>query len=208
MLGKKLNKKILLLAMVIGLVFFLTLLFYSTSVSSVKPIKSVQSPTINTKPIVQVIEQTAFGLPINLIIPSINVSSTVEYVGLTPDGAMDVPKNQNNVAWLEIGTRPGENGTAVIDGHYGWKDKNPSVFDNLYKLRPGDEILIKDDKGEDIYFVVREMKRYSPGANAKAVFISDDNKSHLNLITCEGAWNKDSKSYSTRLVIFTDKVVK
>lgn len=207
MFDKKLNKQIFLLAIIIGLAFILLFLFYPILVNSTKPIKIISVPTIN-KESAPVVKQTSFGLPVNLIIPSIKVSSTIEYVGLTPAGAMDVPKNQANVAWLQTGTRPGETGTAVIDGHYGWKDKKPSAFDNLYKLRPGDKILVKDDKGVDIYFVVRELKRYSYSANAKAVFISDDNKSHLNLITCEGTWNKTLKGFSTRLVVFTDKMIK
>ena len=164
-------------------------------------------PAINKIEVITKTEQTAFGLPINLTINKINVSSTIEHVGITPDGAMAVPKDQNNVAWFKIGTRPGEKGTAVIDGHYGWKDGKPSAFDNLYKLRPGDKILVKDDAGATITFVVRAIKRYSPGANATAVFISNDDKSHLNLITCEGTWDKASKSYSTRLVIFADKEI-
>jgi hypothetical protein len=54
-------------------------------------------------------------------------------------------------------------------------------------------------------FVVRESRSFNPNADASDVFNSNDEKSHLNLITCEGSWNKDSKSYSQRLVIFTDK---
>jgi len=34
---------------------------------------------------------------------------------------------------------------------------------------------------------------------------SSDAKAHLNLITCEGVWDKVSKSYSKRLVVFTDR---
>jgi hypothetical protein len=52
---------------------------------------------------------------------------------------------------------------------------------------------------------VREIKKYDPNANASDVFISGDGKAHLNLITCVGFWNKVSKSYPKRLVIFADK---
>jgi LPXTG-site transpeptidase (sortase) family protein len=150
-------------------------------------------------------EKVNIGLPVYLKIPAINVDSAVEYVGLTSGGAMDVPKNQNNVAWLELGQRPGENGSAVIAGHYGWKNGKASVFDNLYKLRKGDKLYIEDDKGVIISFVMRGSRRYNSNADASDVFVSNDGKAHLNLITCEGTWDKVSKSYSERLVIFTDK---
>jgi len=202
MFRKKLNKQILLLIIIIGLFFVLLIIFTRPATL----VNSVPMPITNKEPLLSATETTSFSLPTNLIIPNINVNSPIEYVGLTPEGAMDVPKDQSNVAWLQTSTRPGETGTAVIDGHYGWKDKKPSAFDNLYKLRSGDKILVKDEKGVDIYFIVRELKRYSYGANAEAVFISNDDKSHLNLITCEGTWDQRIKGFSTRLVIFADKI--
>ena len=103
-------------------------------------------------------------LPFRLKIPSINVDSTVEYVGLTMDGAMDVPKEPENVAWYNLGIRPGEIGSAVIDGHSGYKNNKPAVFDNLYKLQKGDKIYVEDRKGGIITFVVHEIKKYSLNA--------------------------------------------
>ncbi len=150
-------------------------------------------------------EQARFGLPVRLKIPRINVDSAVEYVGLTSDGAMDVPKERANVAWFNLGPSPGENGSAVIAGHYGIKDGKGSVFDNLHKLSKGDKIYIEDEKGTTTTFVVRENRRYDPKADALDVFSSNDGKAHLNLVTCEGAWNKRTDQYSKRLVVFTDK---
>ena len=95
------------------------------------------------------------GLPTRLKIPKINVESAMEYVGLAPDGAMDIPKSKDDVAWFELGPRPGETGSAVIAGHYGrWENGGGSVFDNLHKLRPGDKLYVEDDKGAIITFVV------------------------------------------------------
>ncbi|MDP2708541.1 MAG: class F sortase [bacterium] len=144
--------------------------------------------------------------PIRLKIPKINIDAAVEYVGLTSQGAMDVPKDSSDVAWFELGARPGDNGSAVITGHYGrWKNGKGSVFDDLNKLSEGDRLYIEDEKGATITFVVREKRRYYPDADAKDVFSSNDGKSHLNLITCDGVWDKAAKSYSKRLIVFTDK---
>lgn len=140
-----------------------------------------------------------------LKIPSINVDAPVEYVGLTPDGAMAVPEGPNEVAWFNLGPRPGENGSAVISGHYGWKNNIPAVFDNLHKLRKGDQIYFEDGEGANITFVVREIRIYSKDEAAPDVFGSSDGKAHLNLVTCAGAWNELEKTRSERLVVFTDK---
>ena len=151
-------------------------------------------------------EQSGPSVPIRLVIPKINVDAALEHVGLTADGAVGTPKNQNNAAWFELGRRPGEIGSAIIAGHYGWKNKKSSAFDNLYKLREGDVIYINDEGGVTTTFIVRELKRYGPDAKAIDVFGTDDNQAHLNLVTCEGVWNDDTKSYSARLVVFTDLV--
>lgn len=150
-------------------------------------------------------EQARFGLPMRLKIPNINVDAPIEYAGLTRDGAMGAPKERADVAWFNLGPRPGEIGDAVFAGHFGWKNAKASAFDNLYKLHKGDSLYVEDDKGAIIAFVVRESRKYDPHADASDVFGAHDGKPHLNLITCKGVWNKVSKSYSERLVVFTDK---
>jgi len=119
---------------------------------------------------------------------------------------MDIPKGLNNVGWFDLGPRPGENGSAVIDGHYGvWKNGKGTIFNNLYKLRVWDKLFIEDENGKVITFVVRKTQIYKQDSNASEVFISNDGKAHLNLVTCQGIWNKKTKSYPNRLVIFSDK---
>lgn len=147
------------------------------------------------------------GFPKRLQIPSINVDATVENVGLTDLGAMDVPKGPLDVAWFDLGPYPGEIGSAVIAGHSGYKDGKAAVFDNLYKLKKGDKLYVKDKTGATITFVVREFQSYDPRDTVPAVFTSDDGKAHLNLITCTGAWDDKERTHADRLVVFTDKEI-
>lgn len=146
------------------------------------------------------------GLPLRLRIPAISLDVIIAQVGLTAGGAMDEPKTPHEPAWYNLGPRPGEAGSAVIAGHYGqWANGDPSVFDHLHLLRPGHKIHIDAADGATITFVVREKRSYDPAADASTVFNARDGRPHLNLITCEGAWNKTSRSYSKRLVVFSDK---
>ena len=152
-------------------------------------------------------ETVVATLPVRLTIPSIKTSAVVEYVGLTATGAVDVPTGPNNVAWFNLGARPGDVGTAIIDGHSGYKNNKPAVFDNLYKLRIGDKIYTKDIQGVTTTFVVKKIQKYDPKTNMPGVFGVNDQKAHLNLITCTGTWDAVAKSHSSRLIIFTDKVL-
>lgn len=141
-----------------------------------------------------------------LKIPRIGVDAVIEHVVLTPDGAMDTPDGPQNVGWYSLGPYPGEEGSAVIAGHRGWKNGEPAVFDNLDKLRVGDTIAVVNSKGEEHTFMVRETRRYDRDSVVPEVFISDEG-THLQLITCVGAWDPELKSTDERFVVFADAVL-
>lgn len=144
------------------------------------------------------------GIPVRLKIPKLNIDTSIKSLGLTPDWAMASTKGPNDVAWFKLGKRPGENGSAVIAGHYGiFKNWAISVFNKLHTLRKGDKIYVKDTKWTTISFIVRESKMYDKNANVPEVFSSNDGKAHLNLITC--VFDPVSKTYPKRLIVFTDR---
>ena len=149
-------------------------------------------------------EQEKIELPARLKIPSIKINAAIEQKSLTPDGAMDVPDNHNNVAWFSLGTRPGDKGSAVIAGHSGYK-VGKVIFDDLNQLGKGDKVYVEDTSGKSFSFLVREIRVYDSDAYTPEVFVSDKGK-HLNLITCAGVWDKSKKNYSKRLVVFTDSI--
>lgn len=188
------SKWFVFIVCVVGIILTIFLLNTNTPVQS-----SYQDISIQ--------KQEDLGLPARLKIPSINVDAHFEYVGLTADGAMDVPKGPLNVGWFDIGPRPGESGSAVIAGHSGFKNGRAAVFDNLNKIKKGDKIYTEDANGTTAIFIVRELRSYKPKADAIDVFTSNDGLAHLNLITCSGVWDVIDKSHSSRLVVFADKVL-
>ncbi|OGZ66355.1 MAG: hypothetical protein A3C50_01135 [Candidatus Staskawiczbacteria bacterium RIFCSPHIGHO2_02_FULL_43_16] len=150
--------------------------------------------------------EAIMGLPKRLVVPAISVDAPVINVGLTADGSVDVPKGPTEVAWYQLGPRPGEKGSAVITGHYGpWRTGASSVFDNLNKLKAGDKIYVKDDKGKELVFAVKETRMYDPGESPTEVFNKTDGV-YLNLITCQGDWLASQKTYNQRLVVFTELI--
>jgi LPXTG-site transpeptidase (sortase) family protein len=181
--------------LIIALVALLLLLFLQLNLNS------------NKKPVSQnqVINKLSPGLPVRLKIPKINIDVSIKYVGFTSKREMDVPKNAADAGWFKLGPRPGEKGSAVIDGHFNKKNGEAGVFFNLYKLNKGDKLYVTDNNGRSITFVVREGRFYDPGL-AGDVFSLNDGIAHLNLITCDGVWDGAKKSYSKRLVVFSDIV--
>lgn len=210
----------LLIVSMAGIVFSLIVIFFPVlDLPSRDSYAQLSSQIVNYPPkalidvkLVESLQRIAMGkparqgFPVRLTIPKIKVDAAFEYVGLTKTGEMDIPKAPLNVGWYDLGPRPGERGIAVIAGHYGWKNNRPAVFDNLHKLLDGDKLYVEDDKGVTMTFVIRKIRTYGENEDATSVFVSEDGKVHLNLITCEGVWSEHNKSYSSRLVIFSDKV--
>ncbi len=158
------------------------------------------SPVPAAKPVVE-----SATSPARLRIPGIGVDAVIESVGLTTEGAMDVPQKPMNAGWYSLGPRPGEVGSAVIAGHVDWWGGANGVFKKLRTVTPGSRLSVVSETGKETFFVVREIRTYDAAADATGIFFSPDGKVHLNLITCEGEWDTRTKQYGERLVVFTDE---
>ncbi len=148
-------------------------------------------------------ERQKVGTPVRLVIPTIRVDAAIEPIGLLPSGEMDVPKEWNDTGWYDLGPRPGDIGNAVIDGHFD-SPTGKAVFYELKKLKPGDVLQVVDDANLVRTFVVRRTASYvSSNAPLQELFGHSDG-THLNLITCGGAWLKDQHRYEDRLAVYAD----
>jgi len=186
------RKKLIIIGLVFCLTVFLCFVIFHKTYSPIVVIPDV-SKTIPS------VVFTRFR------IPKIEVDTTIEYVGITEAGAMDVPKGPDEVGWYSLGTRPGDVGSAVMAGHRGWREGKTAVFDDLDKLRIGDKVEIEDDTGKIISFIVTKTRTYDKDAIVPEVFNSSEGK-HLNLISCVGDWDKKTGSSTKRLVVFTDMI--
>jgi LPXTG-site transpeptidase (sortase) family protein len=147
------------------------------------------------------------GLPVRLKIPAIKVDAAVEYVGLTADRAMDVPKGYDNTAWYQLGPRPGEPGNAVIAGHVDSKSST-AVFWFLRQLKSGDEIVVLGDDGIERKFVVTAAERYKRTEAPLVRIFGPASDVRLNLITCDNDGRFDTRrgEYEQNLVVYAESV--
>lgn len=145
------------------------------------------------------------GNPQRLEIPAIQVDASIEQVGLTSQGAMDVPKGWMNAAWYQLGVRPGEPGNAVIAGHLDSSTGGPAVFWDLNLLQPGDLVHVTYENGERLTFAVETSQIYQHDADTQVIesIFGPGQTADLNLITCMGPWDYGSATYAERLVVFS-----
>lgn len=139
--------------------------------------------------------------PLRLRVPVLGVDSAVQWVGLDSEGRMGVPDNYSDVAWYELGPRPGMPGNAVIAGHLD-STSGPAIFYKLEDLRPGDEIIVVAHDGEEVRFIVEETAVYDADDAPLSRIFGPDDRARLNLITCDGVFDRSSRSYDKRLIVF------
>jgi len=202
-LFKNIKEKKFIIIIIVVFVFFCLFLLKS-------PAKNIPF-VLNSKSIIIPVAINTLALPslpVRIKIPKIGIDSMIEHVGLTKDGAVGSPEGPNNVAWFNNGPIPGSIGSAIVNGHSGWINNAPAVFDDLYKLKENDKIYIENESGIIITFIVKNLKKYDKNDTATDVFNSNDNKSHLNLITCTGTWNTLENTRNDRIVVFADLMEK
>jgi sortase (surface protein transpeptidase) len=141
--------------------------------------------------------------PATLRIPAIEVEAEVIGLGLTEDGALEVPRGEvyDLPGWYVHGPRPGEPGPAVIGGHVDSRS-GPSVFHLLGALEPGDEIEIAYEDGTVARFVVDRAEHHPKEAFPFDDVFGNTAGAELRLLTCGGAFDHGSRSYDDNLVVY------
>jgi len=146
-------------------------------------------------------EAAAFvdATPVRLVIPSITVDARVESRGLTRSKNLDTALDYHNVAWYDLGPRPGEPGNAVINGHVNWWTGN-AVFTYLASVRAGDRIEVVRADGTAVWFRVTAKRVVAANARVASLFAPSAVPT-LTLITCAGVWDALTFSDTQRLLV-------
>lgn len=142
--------------------------------------------------------------PVRIVIPKLNIDTVVESKGNDAEGHMDVPSDWNHTAWYNLGPKPGEEGAAVVAGHFDTNTGGPAVFYYLSALLPGDNINVIDETGKTMTFTVVDKRNYEYYSFPVDEVFSDRSGHKMNLITCSGVWDFRNHNYTDRLVIFTE----
>lgn len=137
--------------------------------------------------------------PVRLLIPAITVDALVEARGLDAQRNIDTPRDFRDVAWYDLGPRPGQAGNAIINGHVNWWTGD-AVFTRLYRLRTGDEVRVVRSDGATVAFRVSRTQVVDARARLASLF-APTNTPTLTLITCSGVWNPLTQSDTHRLLV-------
>jgi Sortase domain len=144
------------------------------------------------------------SLPVSVDIPAIGVSSGLLHLGVTAEGAIQVPSipaQAAEAAWYEYSVTPGQIGASVIEGHVD-SYQGPAVFFRLGALRPGDTVKVGLADGITAVFRVTGVRRYLKSSFPAAAVYGATDYAALRLITCGGAFDYATGHYLSSVVVF------
>ncbi|MGK5450372.1 class F sortase [Streptomyces radiopugnans] len=142
--------------------------------------------------------------PRRIDIDTVGVHARIIERGLDREGAVEPPPMDapDTVGWYADGPAPGAEGVALLVGHLD-TDTGRAVFHRLPSVRPGDRIRVARADGRTAEFTVEdvaiaERADFDPhevyGARRPG-------RAELRLITCTGAFDRASGSYTANLVV-------
>ena len=147
----------------------------------------------------------ARSVPVALRIPTIGVDVSLSTLGVNFDGTVQVPTDYQQPGWFRLGPTPGQVGSAVILGHVD-NHQGPAVFFKIRSLVPGDQVNVTLADGVTAQFAVTSVAMYSkPDFPAQQVYGSHGS-SALQLVTCGGAFDTQTGSYLSNIVVYTSLV--
>ena len=148
------------------------------------------------------------SLPVSVDIPAIGVNSKLLYLGVNPDGTIQVPSletSADEAAWYKYSATPGQIGASVLEGHVD-SYQGPAVFFRLGALRPGDTIDVTLADGITAIFRVTGVREYlKSDFPAKSIYGETDYAA-LRLITCGGAFDYTTGHYLSSTIVFASLI--
>ena len=142
--------------------------------------------------------------PVRLRIPAIDVSGTIQPVGMTDAVTMQVPQDISVIGWFDRSALPvADAGNTVLVGHRdGTTDPN-GVFRRLEEVRPGDELRVREMSGRRLDYVitsVQSLGRQEFAREAESIFATDG-PHRLVLLTCGGSYDAARGGYQSTVVV-------
>jgi sortase (surface protein transpeptidase) len=140
-------------------------------------------------------------------IPDIGVSAPVIRLGGPRSGAIAVPTFAQvwDVGWYRYGAVPGAQGNAVLLAHVDTY-AGPAVFYNLYRLLPGEQVEVDLGVHDIQRFTVRWVKEVPKTDFPAAKVFGQTDGTHLWLITCGGAFDYQTRSYLSNIIVYTTAI--
>ncbi|MEV4466899.1 class F sortase [Micromonospora echinofusca] len=141
--------------------------------------------------------------PVRLEIPAIDVTATVNAVGINErTNEFEVPPSVDQIGWYRYG--PGletDAGSVVVAGHVDSATQGKGAFYRLRELDEGDTLTATGSDGEARRYRVVAREEYDKTRIPLDRYFARDGKPRLTLITCGGPFDAKARKYRDNIVV-------
>lgn len=147
--------------------------------------------------------------PVLLTIPSLDLTSPVDIVGLDDRNQVEVPEDVSRSGWYRFSSRPGgDGGSTVIVAHRDGIGQGAGAFYDLGRVRPGDIVRITTADGTRMAYEVVARESFAKQRVPLEELFSRSGPARLTLITCGGAFDPGALGYTDNIVVTALPVTK
>ncbi|WP_326967085.1 class F sortase [Arthrobacter sp. CG_A4] len=122
-------------------------------------------------------------------------------VGVSPDGAMEIPEPFNEAGWYRFGPAPGAAaGTAVVAAHVD-TTSDSAPFSQLKSISPGTLVTVRREGAAALNFRVTGVELMAKDAFEGASIFRREGLPQLKLVTCGGRWLDEQQNYGDNVIV-------
>lgn len=166
------------------------------------PAVPVPASTIPVRPATPLAQAPADApLPRSLTVEGTTINMAIVEVGVSPDGAMEIPDPFDVAGWYRFGPAPGAaTGTAVVAAHVD-TTSDTAPFSQLKSLAPGTLVTVQREAAAPVTFRVTGVELMSKDAFDGASIFRRDGPPQLKLVTCGGRWLDERQDYGDNVIV-------
>ena len=136
-----------------------------------------------------------------LTVAGTTINMPIVEVGVSPDGAMEIPEPFDEAGWYRFGPAPGAAaGTAVVAAHVD-TTSDSAPFSQLKSLAPGTLVTVQRDGAPPVTFRVTGVELMAKDAFDGASIFRRDGPPQLKLVTCGGRWLDEQQDYGDNVIV-------
>ncbi|MCB5291629.1 class F sortase [Arthrobacter sp. SO3] len=129
------------------------------------------------------------------------INMSIVEVGVSPDGAMEIPESFNEAGWYRFGPAPGAAaGAAVVAAHVD-TTSDSAPFSQLKSLEPGTFVTVRREGAAPLTFRVTGVELMAKDAFDGASIFRRDGPHQLKLVTCGGRWLDEQQDYGDNVIV-------
>lgn len=143
--------------------------------------------------------------PRRITVERLGIDHDLVGLGLDRDGVLQVPADPAVPGWYRGGVAPGGTGPAVLVGHVD-SFEGPGIFFRLREAVPGDRITVTRIDRSVVVFEVYGVETVPKDGFPTAQVYGDTQGPELRLLTCGGAFDPTTRSYTQNVVVYARQV--